>query len=473
MAENNEIISLQHYKKKSHWNIGLVLFGVIFVYLAVTIVTYLTKDRVAVYEVRQGSILKDTDYTGIVLREEKIVSAEQDGYVNYFLEEGQKAAFHSNIYTLTPQKLPEVKSTEAEEEFALRSDEWNSILTRAQAFNESYRPEDFHAAVTLLNETDSILKSNTAQNRMTHLNTLLLEGGVDGMQVYGAPEDGIIEYSVDGYETLTLDELTDRHLDKTGYISASIENNTQVSAGDAVCRLITGEEWTVVIKLTAEMEDTFRAKMDGKTDLNVKIRFVKDNQTLNGNLQIYNRGKDDAYGYITFNHSMIRYANDRFLEVELILEDESGLKIPKSSVTEKEFYFVPTDFLTTDPSSSETGVLLETKDRKGNASSEFCGVTVYGRDEQNGIVYIDPGGMKKGDVLVMPNASEKLTLGDTDTLYGVYNVNKGYAVFKLVNILCESEEYYIIEKGNNYGLSNYDRIALDGSVVRENDIVIQ
>ena len=90
MAENSEIISLQRYKKKNHWNIGLVLFGVIFIYLAVTIITYLTKDRVAVYEVRQGSILKDTDYTGIVLREEKIVSAEQDGYVNYFLEEAKR-----------------------------------------------------------------------------------------------------------------------------------------------------------------------------------------------------------------------------------------------------------------------------------------------------------------------------------------------------------------------------------------------
>lgn len=473
MAENNDVISLQHYKKKSHWNIGLFLFGVIFVYLTVTIITYLTKDRVAVYEVRQGSILKDTDYTGIVLREEKLVFSEQDGYVNYFLEEGQKAAYNNNIYTLTPQKLPEAESTDAEENYTLSSDEWNSILTRAQAFNENYRSEDFRAAVTLMNETDSILKSNTAQNRMTHLNTLLTGGGIDGMQVFSAPEDGIVEYSVDGYETLTLDELTDKHLDKTNYASSNLENNTQVSAGDAVYRLITGEQWTVVIKLTAEMEDTLRAKMNGNTDLNVKIRFVKDNQTLTGNLQIYNRGKEDAYGYITFKHSMIRYAKDRFLEVELILEDESGLKIPKSSVIEREFYSIPSDFLTTDDSSSETGVLLETADRKGNASSAFCGVTVYGRDEQNGIVYIAPGDMKEGDVLVMPKSNEKLTLGGTDSLQGVYNVNKGYAVFKLVNILCESEEYYIIEKGNNYGLSNYDRIALDGSAVQENDIVIQ
>lgn len=37
---------------------------------------------------------------------------------------------------------------------------------------------------------------------------------------------------------------------------------------------------------------------------------------------------------------------DRYLDIELILEDESGLKIPKSSVTKKDFYLVPENYLT-------------------------------------------------------------------------------------------------------------------------------
>ncbi len=53
----------------------------------------------------------------------------------------------------------------------------------------------------------------------------------------------------------------------------------------------------------------------------------------------------------------------------------------------------------------------------------------------------------------------------------MYNINKGYAVFKQVNILCESDDYYIVESGSDYGLSNYDHIALDGSDVDENDVV--
>ena len=49
--------------------------------------------------------------------------------------------------------------------------------------------------------------------------------------------------------------------------------------------------------------------------------------------------------------------------------------------------------------------------------------------------------------------------------------SKGYAVFKQIHILCESDEYYIVESGNSYGLANYDHIALVGKDVRENDIV--
>lgn len=473
MAGNKEIINMQTYKRKPRWNIGLLLFGVVFVYLVITVLTYLTKDRIAVYEVREGSILKDTAYTGIALREETVIYTDQSGYVNYFTEEGQKVAYGDNVFTISSQKLKGIDSQESNEEVSLTSDDWNSILMKAQAFNESFRATDFKSARTLKEETTAILQSNTAQNRVTQLNSLITDGTAEGMQVYQTSEDGIIEYSIDGYESLGLNDITDEMLSKIDYTKTELTNNIKINSGDPVYRLITNEEWTLVIKLTGEMEDTLREKMGDKDFLNVKVRFTKDNERMKGSLQIYNRGKEDAYGYITFYNSMIRYAQDRYLDIELILEDESGLKIPKSSVTEKEFYVVPEDYLTTGGSSNETGVLRQTTNKKGDSITEFLSVNVFYRDNENGTVYLDPTIFEKGDILLMPESTETLTLDTTDSLKGVFNVNKGYAVFKQVEILCESEEYYIIKEGNSYGLSNYDRIALDGNSVHENDIVNQ
>ena len=60
MAGNNHSSNIKVYQKKRHLNIGIVIFGVIFIYLIVTVLMYLTEKHISVYEVREGSILRDT-----------------------------------------------------------------------------------------------------------------------------------------------------------------------------------------------------------------------------------------------------------------------------------------------------------------------------------------------------------------------------------------------------------------------------
>ncbi len=79
--------------------------------------------------------------------------------------------------------------------------------------------------------------------------------------------------------------------------------------------------------------------------------------------------KNDIYANITFKDSMIRYADERFVNIELILEDESGLKIPKTSVTEKDCYAVPIDYITSGGASQNEGVYRQTT-KKGKTTTE-------------------------------------------------------------------------------------------------------
>ena len=71
----------------------------------------------------------------------------------------------------------------------------------------------------------------------------------------------------------------------------------------------------------------------------------------------------------------------------------------------------------------------------------------------------------------MPDSSQTYTVGATDKLLGVYNVNKGYAVFKQVDILFQNEEYSIVRTGTAYGISLYDHIALKGDSIQEDDVL--
>ena len=168
---------------------------------------------------------------------------------------------------------------------------------------------------------------------------------------------------------------------------------------------------------------------------------------------------------MTLKSAMIRYAKERYLEIELLLSEESGLKIPNSAITEKEFFTVPVGFFLQGDDSSNLGCLV-----KKDSGTEFVSPTIYYSDDT--YYYIDSEDVQKGDILQKPDSNETYTIGtDVASLNGVYNVNKGYAVFKQIDVIYQNEEYSILKTGTTYGLSLYDHIALDGSKVTENQLI--
>ncbi len=80
-------------------------------------------------------------------------------------------------------------------------------------------------------------------------------------------------------------------------------------------------------------------------------------------------------------------------------------------------------------------------------------------------------GLTAGAKIIDPAGMENYVLSGTESLQGVYNINKGYAVFRIIDVLYQNEEYTIIARGTSYGLSQYDHIALDGSLVTEHEII--
>ena len=59
----------------------------------------------------------------------------------------------------------------------------------------------------------------------------------------------------------------------------------------------------------------------------------------------------------------------------------------------------------------------------------------------------------------------------TASLTGVFNINKGYADFKEIQILKQNDEYALIKSNTTYGLSTYDYIVLDASSVDVDQLI--
>ena len=73
----------------------------------------------------------------------------------------------------------------------------------------------------------------------------------------------------------------------------------------------------------------------------------------------------------------------------------------------------------------------------------------------------------------MPDSQERYTVSKRATLIGVYNMNKGYADFRQINILYQNDEYSIVQSNTKYGLNVYDHIVLDSSAVSVEEFIYE
>lgn len=464
MTATEKDSNILEFKKKKQLNIGIIIFGIIFIYLVATIVMYITAPHITVYEVRQGSILKDTAYTGLAIRDEIVVEATEGGYINYFAQDNSKVKVGSSIYTLTNDKLNFEDNTNTED-VSLTSEEKHNLALKIQKFIYDYEEANFSDSYDLKNDLKSSLGSLSSQTKLAQLDSMISQGTLSNANIYKTADDGVVVYSVDGMESLTLDSATVKHLNKSDYRKTEFTNNTKIKSGDAVYKIIADDNWTLMLELDDETAEVLKEKTY------VKVNFTKDNQTMWADFQM--KTIDGHHlAYLSFQNAMVRYATERYLDVELILEDETGLKIPKTAETEKKFYVVPLDYITQGGGdSSGSSVLIQTRDKDDNEITRHMGVDIYYQNEEENIVYLDPNQFNDDVVLLKENSNDTFELKEMRTLKGVYCINKGYAVFKQINILCESDTYYIVEEGSAYGLSNYDHIALDSTNIKENDVV--
>ena len=463
MANKDKVIKM---RRMPGLNVGVVIFLIIIIYMAFNLFSYLTSSPVAEYEVGQGTIATNHVYRGLIIRDETIVYAGQSGYINYYIKNGQKVSVKDIVYSIDTQgDLSKKITTAAKDGTSLTSQSLSEISDKIDLFHKSYDPNNYSSVYTLKDELDSQLTKTLSVNALNELSDAIDSAEANNTFYKKKSEKpGIIVYYTDGYENITTDNFTPDNLTSTAYKKISLENNTQVSAQDVAYKRINSENWNIILPISDDIAKQI------KENEYIKIRFCKDDFTITVPFTLTKKS-GNYYMELSLRTAMVRYANDRFVDVELVLSEETGLKIPNSSITSKEFYTIPKKYFTQGGDSSSPGLLVKTKDDK-DSSVTLVQPTIY--YETKKAYYIDDESVSAGDVIVQNDSSSTYTVGDdVGTLTGVYNINKGYAVFKQINILSQNDNYAIVDPKTDYGIALYDHIALDGSKVKENQLVIQ
>lgn len=453
-TRKNKVVKINHH---SMLNIGTFMFGILFLYMIICLIMYLTSPHVTAYEVTAGPLSGNYKYTAIALKSEKIVYSTSAGSINYYARENSKVGVGNAIYSVGAS-LNNQSGVTSEATDDNSSVDFSAFHTIASSFSTAYSAMDYQDVYNFKADAQTAIFEIYSQNQMDSA------ANYSGQNLVTADTDGIVVYSVDGMEDKTVDDIRLSDFSKTNYKRTNLRMKESVSANDPVYKLITSEEWSLIIPLDTK---TATELADSTT---VRFTFLEDKSTFNADFSII-QNEDGFFGKLDISNSVIRFAGDRFIDIELQINKVSGLKIPNSAIAEKTFYRIPKEFVSVNENNeNEISLIKETYDTDGSAITKYITATVYDKTDTD--YYVDTGLFEEGDYVLMKDSSKRYQVSDTKSLIGVYNINKGYAVFREITIIDENEEYCIVESNSSYGLAQYDHIALDASTVKEDAIVV-
>lgn len=460
--------NITKYRRPININIGMVIFAVIFIYVVICVVMYFKTDHIVGYSVMEGSLTSNNIYKGIALRDEEIVTSQDAGYINYFAREGARIAARDLIYTIDETgRLSEYIKAGEHGENSLSESDLAELKTEITSFTNRFDSRQFSDVYSFKHGVEGTVLKLANYNILENADALNDASGTSLINYRNAGGSGIVVYSIDGYENLTLQDMKAEHFEEENYEKKYLMNNELVAAGDPVYKLSKSEDWSIVIKADKAFADQLAEE---KYDY-VEVRFLKNQYTAWGKVDIYTNEEGDTFISLTFTNSMITFCTDRFIDIELLLKEEKGLKIPNTSIVTKEFFIVPKEYVTKGGKRGEYGVLLETYDDEGKAVTQFVETTIYNETETD--YYLDDTVLRAGSVIIRPESTERYTVRYTGSLTGVYNINKGYADFKQISILYDNEEYSVVKSNTMYGLNVYDYIVLDAAMVDDNEFIYE
>lgn len=457
----NKFRFTRRIKEVAGLNIATITFSIIFVYMLFTAIHYVTSSHVVSYRVTSSPLSRNDTYTGLILRDETIMKADSNGYVTYYAREGNKVNANGAVYGLSSTKSPEMENTLTQEEKSKIREE---MLNFSRNFNSTKYSTTYSFKYGI---KSSILHYSGISAEDASTSTL------GNQTISKAPEDGMVLYSKDGYEGKTVSNLSAKDFEQNMYKEIDLKSEDEIKAGQEVYTLVKSEKWSILIPLSKKQA----SKLESRTALRVK--FLKDDMTQVGDFSIIEID-GSKYGKLDFDKGLIRYVTDRFLDIELVTNTTIGLKIPLSSITTKEFYVVPSTYALRGQNNEIVGFRYQYMDEKGNLQEEIVDPVIHAVEEESSDInvdkketyfYIDKNRFEEGAVICSPDGKDKIIVGETGVLEGVYCINQGYAVFRRIVIIDQNEEFAVISKDTEYGLIPYDYIIYDAKDVNEQDII--
>lgn len=455
MNRRNANEKVIQYNKKKPVNVWILVSILVFIYLIIYFCFYAFNSRVSFVEVTEGSTTGrfDTQYTALAIRDEKKVNVDEDGYINFFVGDGAQIFVGEDTYMLDKKGDISAKLEEyAKNNAVLNGNDMDKLKDSIYDFDTAFDDQNFYDSYSF----KSKLESQILDLMSTNIFDVALEeiGDPSNYHIFESDYNGVVLHNIDGFEELSYKDIESSYFKKSNYKKKIVASNDFLNKGDTAYKVITDDQWYLVFQIEDPSEFEGIKYMD--------IVFLKDNISTSCEFQTFTKA-GNTYGVLTLKKYMIRYISDRFLQIKLYEDYYEGLKIPKSSVLEKQVFVIPREYLTQGGNSNAYGFM-----RKNDENNiEFITPSIVLSDAENVYVTTDNGILSSNDVLARSDSLETFTVSRKENKEGVYAISNGYATFKIIEVLGEHNNYYIINPKSGNGIRLYDMVIEDYQSIEE------
>lgn len=449
----------------SKLNIGIVIFLVILLFFGIQLYQYLTKTHLSIYEVQAVSLAQNDQAEAVIIREETAVKTERAGYVNFYQKSGTRVKKNETIYSIDDNhSLYDMLNGDGDG-YSLTETDIKSIKQTISTFHSNYGTGNYREIYSLSEQLTAKIKNISDSYLLENLQEILEQtGGSTSLEVYKTPAAGVVSYFSDSLDSITINDVNPETFDKKNYKVQNLFGTDIKEKDSVVYKLYTNENWTLMIQLTEEQYN----QLSGYK----RLRFCINQDRLWIVQPVSFMKIDDGYfARIDMDKYLIRYLDNRFLNVTIDMQGEKGLKIPNTAIVKKDFYMIPISYFTKGGNSDKDNVLITPSfnSQKGELEYKMVEAEIYYEDEQ--YRYISDTTFPYGAFIYNEKTEEQFQVSLVGQLEGVFCVNKGFAQFRRIERLYDGDEYSVVKKDVSLSISEHDHIALDASKIDELQII--
>ena len=444
----------ENIKRKKHViYVFRVLFTIIFIILLYVILNFVklfNKNEVKIYEVNTGEIVNVDRHKGFIYRNESVVKCANEGYINFYVANADRIKKGSFVYTIND-------SESLINTYELNLDDKKKIKRNIKMFCDNISDLDFSNLYVARDELNELINEI---NIVKQFEDIDIEKEINAKEKGYAKYAGLVSFLVDGYEDSNFLDFNSDLIKKNDIVKVNSQKK-KVESNDKIYKIVKSPEFSVAFDSEYDYDNY-------NSSNSLLVKFVYENVTTNGRIESFIGNDNKKHFLLTITEYPEKFIDKRVVDFEIINKKVSGFKIPIKSIIQKNCFIIPKNMVEKDSETDENIIYKYGQD--GNKIKIQCNVSK--EDENYCYISINDSlsKVKYGDVITN-KYNDNYSLSEVVKLEGVYNMNKGYAVFKNIDVIDRTNEYAIIKRNSQNSVAIYDHLALNASEINEGDLI--